>query len=206
MTALQSKRHSTTIRIPVGPGTGIDTKGDKQMSLHIPVWFYQMLLTYVDSDRAHHRRTLAKGGDTENQYLFLSRYGTPFYKSKADSLIFDNNSKLRQPIKGQSVRKFIEEAIIPYIQRKYDVTFRYQFHDLRASFGMNLTDSQLILVTQGKRTLSQVREFVKTRMGHTSAATTDRYLQFRGNLTHVLQVLDDHDEHLRNLVEKAGLI
>lgn len=197
---------STEIRCPVGPGTGIDTKGNKQTSLHIPLWLYRMLLTYADSDRARRRRRLSKGGDTEEQYLFLSKFGTSLYSSKEDSRIFDATSDLRNPIKGQSVRKFMSEVVIPYVRAKYDAKFHYQFHDLRASFGMNLTDSQLKLVGEKKRTLSQVREFVKVRMAHQSAATTDRYLQFRGNLAHILQVTDDHDDYLRHLAEQAGFL
>lgn len=207
LTAEQLKADpSTEIRCPVGPGTGIDTKRDKRLSLHIPLWVYRMLLTYADSDRARHRRTLATGGESAEQYLFLSRYGAPLYSSKDDSRTFDPTSELRHAIKGQSVRKFMSEVVIPYVRANYDAKFHYQFHDLRASFGMNLTDSQLKLVEEKKRTLSQVREFVKVRMGHESAATTDRYLQFRGNLAHVLHVSDDHDGYLMNLAEQAGLL
>ncbi len=196
---------SSEIRCPVGPRTGIDTKRNKSMSLHIPVWLCRALQTYANSDRARLRRTTAKGGDVAEQYLFLSRYGTPLYRSREDSRTFDAESESRQPIKGQSVRKFMGEVVIPHVRAHYDSTFHYQFHDLRASYGMNLTDSQLKLVEEGKRTLSQVREFVKVRMGHESASTTDKYLQFRGNTAHILQVSDDHDEYLMALTAKAGL-
>lgn len=193
------------IRFSVGPGTGIDTKRNKSLSLHIPVWLCRVLHTYAHSERARLRRIAAKGGDVAEQYLFLSRYGSPFYQSRKDSRTFDATSKSRQPIKGQSVRKFMGEVVIPYVRAKHDSKFHYQFHDLRASFGMNLTDSQLKLVEQGKRTLSQVREFVKVRMGHQSAAITDNYLQFRGNIAHILHVSDDHDEYLMELTANAGL-
>jgi integrase len=194
------------IRCPIGPGTGIDTKRDKRMSLHFPMWLCCMMLTYAESERARSRRKLAKGGDNGQQYLFLSKFGTPFYRSKADSGNFDPNCNKRHPIKGQSVRKYMSEVIIPYVQAKYDARFRYQFHDLRASFGMNLTDTQLKLVESKTRTLSQVREFVKVRMGHDSVSTTDRYLQFQGNYTHILAVVDGHDDHFRRIVLQAGLL
>lgn len=194
------------IRCPVGAGTGIDTKRDKRMSLHFPVWLCRALRIYAESDRAKARRQVAKGGDNERQYLFLSKYGMPFYRSKDDCKNFDPDNSARQPIKGQSVRKFMAEAVIPKIRLKHDPNFHYQFHDLRASFGMNLTDSQLRLVQNQSRTLSQVREYVKVRMGHESVATTDRYLQFRGNLAHVDAAVDGHDDHLSKLVSKAGLL
>ncbi|WP_197034968.1 site-specific integrase [Herbaspirillum sp. RV1423] len=197
---------STEIRCPVGPGTGIDTKRDKRLSLHLPLWFCRMLLTYVESERARRRRALAKRGDTEDQYLFLSKYGTPFYSCKEDNRIFDADSNLRHHTKGQSIRKFMSEVVIPYVRMKYDVKFRYRFHDLRASFGMNLTDTQLKLVAQNKKTLNQVREYVKVRMGHESAATTDLYLQFRDNAAHVLQVIDGHDDYLQNLAASMEIL
>lgn len=194
------------IRFAIGPGTGVDTKLNKQLSLHIPRWFVSQLVTYVDSERAKKRRELATRGDAGDEYLFLSKYGAPFYRSREDMRIFDPTSQRRNPIKGQSVRKFMSEMIIPFVRSKYDPKFRYQFHDLRASFGMNLTDSQLKLVEQKRRTLHQVREFVKVRMGHASATTTDCYLQFRGNLSHIQNVTDDHDQFLRNLAVEVGLI
>lgn len=200
MQTLTNADESIEIRCPIGMGTGIDNKRGKRMSLHIPSWLCSALFTYANSERARIRRRLAKNGDIQDQYLFLSKYGTPFYSSKADNDQFDPTSDSRYPIKGQSVRKFMSEVVIPYIRSKYDGSFHYQFHDLRATFGMNLTDSQLILVEQKKRTLHQVREYVKVRMGHESAATTDKYLQFRGNLTHILDVIDGHDKFLKELM------
>lgn len=190
------------LRLPVGPGTDIDTKYDKQLVLHIPVWFYQMLRTYAYSERARRRRCHADGGDSENQYLFLSVRGTPLYQCKADSQAFDDTNNLRHAKAGQGVRQFITERVIPLIRERYNIPrFHYRFHDIRASFGMNLTDVQLGLVAKGESTLYQAREFVKTRMCHDSSATTDRYLQYRNNLKLVRTVSANYNEHLRQLVE-----
>ena len=194
----------TELRFPVGLGTGVDTKKDKQMVLHIPVWFYQMLRTYSHSERAKNRRRRAVGGDTENQYLFLSVRGAPLYSSKDESRVFDESNELRHAKAGQGVRQFITERVVPFIRNKYNATgFHFQFHDTRASFGMNLTDFQLGLVSKGEITLHQAREFVKTRMCHESSATTDRYLQYRNNLKLVRAVGVDYDIHLRQLAERA---
>lgn len=191
------------IRFPVGPGTGVDTKNNKRMVLHIPRWFYEMLRTYALSERARRRRCRAEGGDTEDQYLFLSVRGAPLYQSKAETEDFDETNELRHAKAGQGVRQFIAERVIPYIQKHYCSTFKYRFHDTRASFGMNLTDHQLALVARGEITLHQAREFVKVRMGHESSATTDRYLQYRSNLKLVRQVAQDYSAHLRNLSDRA---
>ena len=187
------------IRIPVGPGTGVDTKYDKRQVLHFPVSLYRQLQAYARSTRAKKRRERAVGGDTVDQYLFLSAKGAPLYYSKEDNRAFDPLNKLRHAKKGGAVRQFITEHVIPYVQAKHAPRFHYKVHDLRATFGMNLTDHQLKLVASGDVTLHQAREFVKTRMGHASAATTDRYLQYRDNLKLVRHTADGYADHLTEL-------
>ncbi len=190
------------VRFPVGPGTGIDTKNDKQMVLFIPFWFYQLLRTYAQSERAQRRRSRAMGGDTQDQYLFLSVRGAPMYTCKSESKLFNDSNLLRHEKSGQGVRQFIKERVIPYIRKNNNApSFRYQFHDTRASFGMNLTDYQLDLVSKGDVTLHQAREFVKTRMCHESSGTTDRYLQYRSNLKFIEAVSSDYHNHLRDLAK-----
>lgn len=191
------------LRLPVGPGTGIDTKNDKKMVLHIPAWFYQMLKTYALSERARHRRCRADGGDTEDQYLFLSVRGSPLYQSRSDTRKVNESNRLRHQKVGQGVRQFIAERVVPHLQANYKSNFSYQFHDMRASAGMNWTDAQLQLVAQGKITLMQAREFVRTRMGHESSATTDRYLNYRRNLKMLRHVAEQHESHLRGLCDSA---
>jgi hypothetical protein len=192
------------LRFPVGHGTGVDTKREKQIVLHIPIWFYQMLQTYARSVRAERRRERAAGGDHENQYLFLSQRGAPFYQGKRETLSFDSSLQLRHRKCGQGVRQFITERVIPFIRAKHRTrTFRYQFHDIRATAGMNWTDHQLRLVELGRSTLHQAREFVKTRLSHESAATTDRYLQYRHNAKFTRWAEEKHETHLRALCERA---
>lgn len=192
------------LRFPVGPGTGIDTKNDKHQVLHIPTWFFQILQTYAHSERAKRRRQRATGGDALDQYLFLSIRGTPMYQSKAESKTFNSSISIRHTKAGQGIRQFITERVLPFIRAKHNVpSFNYQFHDTRATFGMNLTDAQLGLVSKGEITLHEAREFVKSRMCHASSATTDRYLQYRKNLKIVCAVSAAYDNHLRQLAERA---
>jgi integrase len=191
------------LRFAVGPGTGVDTKGDKPGVLHIPMWLYEALAVYAQSDRARRRRERAPGGDTDDQYLFLSERGAALYQSKADAAKFDSNAKLRHAKSGQAVRQFIAERVLPFIREHHAMHFKYQFHDTRATHGMNLTDDRLALVASGEITLHQAREFVKTRMGHSSAAVTDRYLNYRSNLHLTRQVNSDYDSHLRDVTKAA---
>lgn len=169
-----------TMRFAVGPGTDIDTKNDKKIVLHIPVWFYKILQNYALSKRALTRRKRAVGGDIEEQYLFLSIRGAPLYYNKSDSTGARDKANKHHNKQGQAVRQFIVEKTIPYIKKHNDSTsFTYRFHDLRAAFGMNLMDSQLALVEQGTITLKHAMEFVKNRMSHESITTTERYLKYR---------------------------
>lgn len=203
------EQQTEELRVPIGPGTGIDTKNNKRMVLHIPVWFYKMLRIYAHSARANKRRARAAGGDHMDQYLFLSVRGAPLYQSKADSSAFDATNKLRHSKSGQGVRQFITERVIPFVRKKYNSpAFHYQFHDTRATAGMNLTDHQLTLVEQGKATLHEVREYVRVWMGHESSATTDRYLQYRQNLRIARWAEHRYEGHLKNLSQRAmeGLV
>jgi integrase len=191
------------VRIPVGPGTGIDTKYDKRMTLHIPVGIYERLRIYAMSDRARARRLKAPGGDAPDQYLFLTQQGAPYYEAKEHSARFDQAYSLRHRKRGQTVRVFVRDHVIPYIRTTFKSDFDYQIHDLRASYGMNLTDTQLKRVERGEITLSLARTFVSTRMGHDSSATTDRYLDLRRSLETVSAAVDDHERYVRDLIDMA---
>jgi integrase len=191
------------VLLPAGPGTGIDTKDDKQMVLHLPVWLYEYLRIYAQSDRAKSRRLRAAGGDHNNQYLFLSQRGAPLYQGKLEALSFDSNNVLRYQRRGQGVRQFMSEKVIPFIQNKYSESFGYRFHDLRATAGMNWTDYQLQLVSEGKITLHQALEAVAAFLGHDSIEITERYINFRRNVAVVREVEEKYERRLEDLGEQA---
>lgn len=190
------------VRIPVGLGTGIDTKYDKKLVLHVPLWFYQLLQTYAASDRAKARRERANGGDTDHQYLFLSIRGAPLYSAKSDQAL-EVTQNLRHRKGGQGVRQYMTDYIIPFIQKKHDPAFHYQFHDTRATFGMNLVDDRLRLVEAKQLTLKEVIAYVQTRMGHASSATTERYISFRSRLKIVQAVQDGWEARLQSMAQRA---
>lgn len=64
-----------------GPGTGIDTKFNKQGTLHIPKYLYEKLMVYVQSPRYASRCNKNNISNKEDQYLFLTQHGQPFYVS-----------------------------------------------------------------------------------------------------------------------------
>jgi len=196
-----SRNQNQEIRLIAGGHSDIDTKNNKKIVIHIPVWLHQKLQVYAISEGAKKRRMRAQGGDNENQYLFLSIRGAPLYQSKSDNNIFDEKNQLRHLKSGQAVRQYIKDRVIPYIRDKQNTPmFSYQFHDTRATFGMNLTDFQLERVSSGYINLHQAREFVKARMCHESTATTDRYLQYRSNLNFTASINIQYDSYLHEIL------
>jgi integrase len=186
------------VRIVCGPGTEINTKFNKKLMLFIPFWLYQMLQTYALSERAKKRRKKAVGGDTEQQYLFLSQYGTPMYESRQDDE-FSRSAKRRHKKNGQAVRMYMTKFLIPYIRKKYDDRFNYQFHDLRATFGMNLVDERKILMDKGELTYTQVLDYVRQRMGHKSPVITERYLQYRNRIKSFPKIQDQWEQNIERM-------
>ncbi|WP_322050655.1 hypothetical protein [Paraburkholderia bannensis] len=195
------------LRVPIGTGTGIDTKFGKRMVLHVPAWFQKMLKVYALSERAETRRRRYgdnfKNLDTEDYPLFLSIRGAPMYANREKSKSYDEDYRLRHSKNGQGVRTFKDTRVIPYIRENFSQNFYYKFHYTRASFGMNLTDAQLALVEAGKISLEQAREYVMVRMGHESSQVTERYLHYRERLEQARQAEEGHAEHLKSLAESV---
>lgn len=184
------------IRIAVGFGTKVDTKFDKQMVLHFPVWLYEKIRIFINSPKFVSEQNHEDG----DRYIFTSQSGEPYYLSKADMRKFNPDLTSSRPKTGDAIREYISRNIIPYIESVTDKKFHYRFHDLRASFGMNLTEACLKQVENKEITLLQAREYVRARMGHASAATTDLYLNFKHNKKFLVAVQTQYETHLRTLM------
>lgn len=197
-------------RLRAGPGTGIETKNNKLGTFQIPRNLYELLHTYAISKRAEVRRArnAEKHGGHADPYLFLTQQGNPYYIAKSEAQRFNPDLKIRHVKSGQTIRQFIRDHVIPYVREKYDAGFSYQPHDLRASFGMNITEVLLNEVQSGKITLHKVRNMVKDLMWHKSAATTDLYLDFKKNIDLFHGAINGYGEYLQEKVDRAkrGLI
>nr|WP_314543380.1 site-specific integrase [uncultured Massilia sp.] len=190
-------------KLKAGPGTGIDTKRNKNKTLQIPKLLYEALHVYVISDRARRRREMAPGGDHLDQYFFLTQQGSPYYTAKAQSSGYDPNMVRRHHKNGGTVRQFLKERLIPFVQNRYDPKFKFRIHDLRATFGINQTDIQMSLVQAGVITLSKARSIVKELMWHTSSATTDKYLDYRKQMKMILAAINGHGDHVQGWIDRA---
>lgn len=200
------KNHKNTdARIKIGPGTGTDTKNDKPMTLHLPWFLVEKIYIYFNSSRSQKRQDKHRSkASTSDPLLFLTNRGDPYYRPKDEKHEFKEDHKEAYLREGQAVGETIRKHIIPKCRKTLGDSFWYRFHDLRASFGMNLTDAQLLLVAAENITLSQARDFVRSRMGHTNYETTDRYLNYRKNFQLMHAIQSAHESHLEKIIEKAN--
>lgn len=185
------------IRIPVGYGTKVDTKYDRQMVLHFPSWLYLKIRTFINSPKFSSDQKL----EGDDRYIFTTSTGEPYYLSKGDMREFNPDLTSSRQKTGDAVWEYISRNIIPHIETVTGKKFHYRFHDLRASFGMNLTEACLEQVENKQITLSQAREYVRARMGHASVATTDLYLNFKHKKKFLVAVQTQYEAHLKMLMD-----
>jgi len=192
-------------RLKSGPGTGIETKKNKIGTFQVPRNLYELLSTYAHSARAKVRkaRYAAKHGAHHDIYLFITTQGSPYYSAKEDLQKFNPDLGRRYSKNGQGLRQFIKDHAIPYVRARYDERFFYRPHDLRASYGMNMTDEMMKLVQEGKITLNKARLNVKDLMWHSSMAITDRYLNYKNDLDVAYQAINLYGNRLRHWTDRA---
>lgn len=198
---IQEYEGDKPVRLLAGPGTGIDTKGGKRMTLLVPAWLYRALRVYALSDRATKRRRKASGGDTLNQYLFLSPRGAPLYVHKMDEHYGER--MVRHAKKGGTLRMYMKKYVISFIRKKYSPTFSYRFHDLRATFGMNLVDASAEAMNRGDVTYTQVLQMVAGRLCHSSMVVTERYLKYRSRINIAHDAQGEWEANLEEITRKA---
>jgi hypothetical protein len=193
--------HGDDIRLACGPGTGIDTKGGVKGVLHLPRSFYERLYIYVHSDRARKRRRLADGDDHPDQPLFLSHRGAPLYEGRASRDPLTTGARVRRHVKtGQAVRQFIRDELLPMMRVRLDnPRYEFSFHDLRATFGLNMVDAMTANGTKYTRALDHLRQL----MWHVQPSTSERYLAYRDNRKLFDAVQDGWGAHLSTLVTRT---
>lgn len=195
-------------KIRCGPGTGIDTKRDVPgVYLSMPRELYEQLHAYAVSERAMRRRARTERGEDPVNYLFLTQHGQPYYESKDDSnAVRDSSSPLRRSmLSGRPLRKFIEDSVAPLVQQTIP-RFKYRFHDLRATFGMNWVDYQMLQAGAkdfGKHYL-WARDQLRKLMWHRSPLTTDKYLEYREHMHHLQLAQQGWSNHLVELIRGAA--
>jgi integrase len=201
-------RNTNFYRINVGGRTLVDTKYDKEIVLHIPKWLYLRVKIYLNSNRYNHRTSIskAKTEDNSQQYVFLTRTGQPYYMAKSDSSKFSYNS----PPRGNAITQFIRQQLKPKLI-EMGCDFEIRFHDLRASFGMNLLESRLgslenreASLTPNKPDFLTVLTYIQARMGHSQVRTTEAYLNYREKHEVAIHVQSEFESYLEELITNEG--
>ncbi|WP_052266608.1 site-specific integrase [Pseudomonas fluorescens] len=177
--------------IPVRAGRGslVDAKRDKSQASLMPSWLHYKLNTYLHSKRYKDRAGLALEQDIGAQYIFLSNSGKPYYVGKSDRHRLESNEK------GSYIRHFITDQLRPLmLERGCDCIF--SFHDLRATFGMNLVEERREMLNRGQINLLQLIDYVRKRMNHSKSETTQEYLNFQQDKEILYQADRDYQEHI----------
>lgn len=77
--------------------------------------------------------------------------------------------------------------------------YEFSFHDLRATFGLNMVDAMTAKETKYTRALNQLRQL----MWHVGLSTTERYLAYRESRKLFDAVQDGWGTHLSTLVTRT---
>lgn len=185
-------------------GDLVDTKGSKRLSVVIPAKLFELLKQHWNCTESINRRLKSFYGNNMKNYLFLNKKCEPYVTSKSEKIDQrDPNVNRRVGIEGgvardvktrngQAIWAFINNVLLPRIRVSHPEFKSFSFHDLRATFGMNLLETLLRMVdmhnselkTKGKEaTLGTewVLEQVQERLGHRDLSTTMNYLNYRRN-------------------------
>lgn len=191
-----------TYSLRIGYGTPIDSKNGTRMALKIPVWLLNDLIQYSNSKDWKKRAKSSYYGDSNQNYLFLTKYGTSYYTSlleiedrrKSNSL-----SGFKRAI-GLSVRIHVNQMIKKLNSGDVRVN-PFTFHDLRATFGLNIVQAMARCGMKGDQALM----YLKDRMGHKKISTTMGYLEYASFLSSVGDTNIKFSEELNNYKPKPKL-
>lgn len=200
---LKSKPVGGEFLLKVGPGTDIDTKNDVNYRLHFPFKLVEILGEYVASEEHAQRCAKSFYGKSDENYVFLARNGSAYFTSKQEikdrqegsfSQRISPKDRVAFTIqKGYAVRNYIQR-LIRDIRLKHPEFKHFRFHDLRATFGMNF------ICAADQAGVRDVREPLRSRMGHKSFQTTQLYLNYDETNEAVQKVTTYHYDRLNRLV------
>jgi integrase len=139
--------------IPVGPGTGVETKFDVSGKLLVPDELMQILKEYAYSaDRVKREEKAAK---ETKPLLFLTRFGKQYKTTTISRAMVD-------------LRRKATKAGLKFMDK-------FHFHQTRATFGTSLMSIALGVTGVSVKAAIQ---FVRDAMLHKDEATTLRYIRF----------------------------
>ncbi|MEO8488162.1 site-specific integrase [Pseudomonas sp.] len=190
------------LRMPIGAGTGVDTKFGRPMTLKIPGWLVQDLRIYSRSMESSKRRDKSFYGNVDDNYLFLANTGSEYYTSKREILDRGRTAQGEQSDdraygsirEGATIRQYVTETILPRIRAEDSEFLKFRFHDLRATFGMNLLEDEL--EHRGEGGTMAALEHVQQRMGHRDKRVTLQYLNYKTDMTRKANIMSRYEARL----------
>jgi integrase len=162
-----------------------DSKYSKNINIFMPYSWIEALKVYANGPRYQKRRekylnNLGITNPTEEQlsksYLFLTNRGTPYYDRQSDLQAYNPVNTRGQPRIGGGVHDYLAEHILPAMREKVGEGFRFHFHDLRATYGVNLRD-QLIEVYPEANS-EEIYKQIQARLSHNDRNTTEGYVKY----------------------------
>ncbi|MDC6379789.1 hypothetical protein BW687_006290 [Pseudomonas graminis] len=159
--------------IDVGKGTGIDTKKNKRFKIFLSAHILDAIRQYIKCEHRLNRMRHAKPKAEGEQYIFLTKFGNPYYQSDADREAWKNHN----PYEGASIRLMITSKLVPEI-RRLGGEFSFSFHDLRATFALDTYRKLMALADKKKLTPSRVKSIVAALLGHSNTNTVDDYISY----------------------------
>lgn len=184
--------------IEMGEGHLVEAKNGKEQTVMLPAWVHNMLEIYINSPRHQTRAKLSPIQDPDDQYVFLTRTGKPYYVAKVDQKLFNYSTE-----KGSALRQFCRK-VIAQVQVK-NKNFTYHLHDLRATFGMNLLNDDMKKRDEGKMNQLEILDHIRNRLNHEDINVTMNYLRFYDENPELQQAQSDFEIHLESLVRTEML-
>ena len=209
-TMLQAN-NASSIEIQAGNGARddghlINTKRNKLHRLLFPRKLIEDLYIYLTSE--YHQSLIPKSfyGESDLNYLFLTEKGSPFYISKQEIKDRQNseshwsvNSSDFVQNRGDTVRMNLNKFVKDLRAKNSDLG-HFKFHDLRATFGMNLVRK---LNDKGYKS-AQILTEVRSRLGHSSIETTQQYLDFEQMEERYEEVAVEFEDSLLSNYQSTG--
>ncbi|MGF6398405.1 integrase [Pseudomonas frederiksbergensis] len=199
-----------TYLLKAGPGTGIDTKGNKPQTLHVPEQLAEDLLTYVRSAYAKNRRKRfqlnyatdfpqLKSIPDEDMYVFLSEQANCYYMASNDP---------RFPFIKTRPLGAVADTLKKKIMRSVSSSFPrdFTYHWLRATFAYQLYQHLIPRLKDGNLLPGEDISIIQSRMHHERRETTENYLKLFKMTPDKLRAQEDYEGALFKMSSCSDLI
>lgn len=163
------------LRLDVGNGSSIDSKFSTEISTYIPKQLCLDLIEFTESITWKKSAKKSNYGLTDNNYIFLTRNGTPYYTSKQEIYELENSENgLDQNIAVGGTLKSQLKMLIEMIKVKHPDFPIFSLHDLRATFALNSLKNCIDFGWNNTQSLLHIKKL----LGHKSTQVTERYLNY----------------------------